>query len=105
MNNTINDVRREIETIEERRQVLKSEIHQLENEKQDLELDINLKEQREKERILPEIDRMNSLIGEISQEISVGDSKIQKEEKMNQEMEEKLAVMEKDKDEKKDRIE
>ena len=85
--------------------MLKSEIHQLENEKQDLELDINLKEQREKERILPEIDRMNSLIGEISQEISVGDSKIQKEEKMNQEMEEKLAVMEKDKDEKKDRIE
>jgi len=33
LNNNINEVRREIEAIEERRQVLKSEIHQLENEK------------------------------------------------------------------------
>jgi hypothetical protein len=33
LNNTINDVRKEIDSIEERRQVLKSEIHQLENEK------------------------------------------------------------------------
>ena len=70
LNNTINDVKREIETIEERRQVLKSEIHQLENEKQDLETDIHMKEQREKERILPEIDRMNLLINDINQEIS-----------------------------------
>jgi hypothetical protein len=55
---------------------LKSEIHQLENEKQDLETDIHMKEQREKERILPEIDRMNSLISEIQAEIAVGEAKI-----------------------------
>ncbi len=64
-----------------------------------------MKEQREKERILPEIDRMNSLISEIQAEIAVGEAKIQKEEKMNQEMDEKLQIMEKEKDEKKDRIE
>lgn len=63
-------MRREIETIEERRQVLKSEIHQLENEKQDLESELHMKEQLEKERILPEIERMNALISDIHQEIS-----------------------------------
>ena len=55
----------------------------MENEKQDLETDIHMKEQREKERILPEIDRMNSLISEINGEIATSDAKIQKEEKTN----------------------
>ena len=58
LNNTVNDVRRDIETIEERRQVLRQEIHQLENEKQDLETDINMKAMRERERLVPEIERM-----------------------------------------------
>jgi hypothetical protein len=38
-----NEVRREIETIEERRQVFKSEFHQLETEKADLNLDLEQK--------------------------------------------------------------
>ena len=59
-------MRRTIETIEERRQVLRQEIHQLENEKQDLETDINMKETRERERIIPEMQRMEALIAEIT---------------------------------------
>ena len=81
LDNTIKDVRREIESIEERRQVLKSEVHQLENEKADLYTEINMKEQREKERLLPEIDRMNSLLNDINGEIIATDSTVQKEEK------------------------
>lgn len=34
----------------------------MENEKADLFTEINMKEQREKERLLPEIERVNSLI-------------------------------------------
>ena len=66
LTNTINDVRREIESIEERRQVLRQEIHQLESEKQDLETDIHMKETRERERIIPEMQRMEALIAEIT---------------------------------------
>lgn len=64
-----------------------------------------MKEQREKERILPEIERMNQLISDIGQEIAAGEVKIQKEEKSNQEIEEKLHQMEKEKDDYKDKIE
>jgi len=42
-----------------------------------------MKEQREKERLLPEIDRMNGLINDINSEIINTDSQIQKEEKQN----------------------
>jgi chromosome segregation ATPase len=47
----------------------------------DLQTEINMKEQREKERLLPEIERMNSLISEINSEILSTDTSIQKEEK------------------------
>lgn len=63
-------MRREVEVIEERRQVLRQEIHQLESEKQDLETDINMKETRERERIIPEMHRMETLIQEITLEIA-----------------------------------
>ena len=40
LQNNINEVKREIEAIDERRQMLKSEIHQYKNLKQDLEGDL-----------------------------------------------------------------
>ena len=49
--------------------MLKSEIHQYKNLKQDLEGDLQLKEQQEKERLQPEIDKMNKLIDGQKQEI------------------------------------
>ena len=69
LQNNINEVKREIEAIDERRQMLKSEIHQYKNLKQDLEGDLQLKEQQEKERLQPEIDKMNKLIDGQKQEI------------------------------------
>eukprot|EP00347_Sterkiella_histriomuscorum_P000313 403376359 len=105
LNNTINDVRRTIETIEERRQVLRQEIHVLENQKLDLESDINVKQTQERERIIPEIERMEALIAELQNEISQTDFKIQKEERANTEIEEKLTVMDKEKDDYKEKIE
>ncbi|CDW91529.1 UNKNOWN [Stylonychia lemnae] len=105
LNNTINDVRRTIETIEERRQVLRQEIHQLENEKQDLEGDIIQKQTQERERIIPEMQKIEAAIAEITQEIAQNDVRIQKEDKTNQEIEEKLNQMDKEKEEFKDKIE
>jgi hypothetical protein len=61
-----------------------------------------MKEQREKERILPEIDRMNSLIAEMNQDIAQSQSKIEKEEKSNADLEEKLNLMDIEKESKKD---
>ena len=63
--------------------MLKSEMHQLENEKQDLETELHMKEQREKERILPEIERMSNLINELTADLTNTDAQIQKEEKQN----------------------
>ena len=48
---------------------------------------------------------MNSLIAEINSEITTSDAKIIKDEKSNQEIEEKLAAMEKEKDSYKEKIE
>ncbi len=42
-----------------------------------------MKEQREKERLLPEIARMDGLIGEIHADIGNADSQIQREDKQN----------------------
>jgi chromosome segregation ATPase len=64
-----------------------------------------MKETRERERIIPEIQRMEALIAEITQEIAQTDNKIQKEEKANQEMEEAIGQMEKKKEEHKEQIE
>jgi chromosome segregation ATPase len=64
-----------------------------------------MKETRERERIIPEIQRMEALIAEITQEIAQTDNKIQKEEKANQEMKEAIGQMEKKKEEHKEQIE
>jgi chromosome segregation ATPase len=64
-----------------------------------------MKETRERERIVPEIQRMEALIAEITQDIAQTDNKIQKEEKANQEMEEAIGQMEKKKEEHKEQIE
>lgn len=85
--------------------MLKSEIHQLENEKQDIETELHMKEQREKERILPEIERMNNLINDVTSELAQIEAQATKEEKQNQEMEDKLTEMEKKKDSYKEEIE
>jgi chromosome segregation ATPase len=104
LDRNINEVRREIETTEERRQVLKSEFHQLETEKADLQLDLEQKIKREKERIEPEIKNMITLIAEINNEIVENETRIQKEEENNKDIEEKIVKMETKKDSLRDEI-
>ena len=53
LENTISEVSKDIETIQERRAALKAEIHLLESDKSDLENEIRLKEQKAKEWIQP----------------------------------------------------
>lgn len=48
---------------------------------------------------------MEALIQELQNEITANDAKIQKEERANQELEEKLTVMDKEKDDYKEKIE
>lgn len=64
-----------------------------------------MKETRERERIIPEMQRMEALIAEVSQEINATDMKVKKEEKANQEIEESITSMEKKKEDLKEQIE
>lgn len=65
LENTISDVNKDIETIQERRAALKAEIHLLESDKSDLENEIKLKEQKAKEWIQPQIERMRKMIADV----------------------------------------
>lgn len=58
LENTLGDVNRDVETIQERRAALKAEIHLLENDKVDIENEIKNKEVKAKEKIIPEIERV-----------------------------------------------
>jgi chromosome segregation ATPase len=65
LENTISDVNKDIETIQERRAALKAEIHLLESDKSDLENEIKLKEQKAREWIQPQIERMRKMIADV----------------------------------------
>jgi hypothetical protein len=80
LENTVTEVNKDVETIQERRAALKAEIHVLENDKLDIENEIKQKEQKAKDRILPEIQRTNDLILKIKMEMELGKERIAKEE-------------------------
>jgi chromosome segregation ATPase len=105
LENTIGDVNKDIETIQERRAALKAEIHLLDNDKADLELEIQNKAQKAREKIEPEIQRMRVLILQVQEETNAARAKVEKQEADNLEIEAKLAVLEKEKEDKKDKIE
>lgn len=77
---TITEVNKDVDTIQERRAALKAEVHILENDKGDLENEIKNKEQVAKEKIIPEIERVNKLIQEVRDSMSDTQSKIDKED-------------------------
>jgi prefoldin subunit 5 len=58
LENTINDVNRDVETIQERRAALTAEIHLLESEKLDTQNEIKGKEKKAKERLIPFIEKV-----------------------------------------------
>lgn len=76
LENTIGEVNKDIETVQERRAALKAEIHLLETDKTELEQEIKLKEQKAKEKIIPEIERVQRLIMEVTGEIAQGANRI-----------------------------
>lgn len=57
LNNQVVEVKKEIDNIQERQETLKSDIHLLEVEKDDLESSIQMKEQGDRDRLIPEIKR------------------------------------------------
>lgn len=89
---------KDVETVQERRAALKAEIHLLDSDRQDLQNEIRQKEQRAKDKILPEIERVNRLIAEVNAEIAATQAKTEREEALNREVEAKIAAMDKDKD-------
>lgn len=104
LESTISEVNKDVETVQERRAALKAEIHLLDSDRQDLQNEISQKEQRAKDKILPEIDRVNKLIAEVNAEIAATQAKTEREEALNREIEAKIAAMDKDKEEYKDKI-
>ena len=105
LENTVNDVNRDVETIQERRAALKAEIHLLESEKLDTQNEIKGKEKKAKERLIPFIEKVTQQIAEINGDIASIQIKIEKEELSNGEIDTKLISMEKEKEEQKDKIE
>ena len=105
LENTINDVNRDVETIQERRAALKAEIHLLESEKLDTQNEIKGKEQKAKAKLIPYIEQVTKQIAEINGDIASIQLKIEKEEASNGEIDIKLLAMEKDNEEYKDKIE
>ncbi len=104
LESTISEVNKDVETVQERRAALKAEIHLLDSDRQDLQNEIRQKEQRAKDKILPEIERVNKLIAEVNAEIAATQAKTEKEEALNRDIEGKIAAMDKDKEEYKDKI-
>lgn len=104
LENTISEVNKDIETIQERRAALKAEIHLLESDKSDLENEIRLKEQKAKEWIQPQIERMRKMIADVQAEMAAGRAKIEREEQQNQEVEAKINALERDKEDYRDKI-
>lgn len=105
LENTLGDVNRDVETIQERRAALKAEIHLLENDKSDIDNEIKNKEIKARERLIPEIERITKQIQEMNTEIASTQIRIEKEETQNNDLDTKLVIMERDKEEYKDKIE
>jgi chromosome segregation ATPase len=80
LENTLGDVNRDVETIQERRAALKAEIHLLENDKSDIDNEIKNKEIKARERLIPEIERITKQIQEMNTEIASTQIRIEKEE-------------------------
>jgi chromosome segregation ATPase len=70
LENTIGEVNKDVETIQERRAALKAEIHLLESDKSDLVHEIEQKESKARAKLMPEIQRMKDLINEVNSEMS-----------------------------------
>lgn len=64
---TLNEVKKEGEAVEERDAVLRVEIQTLMNDKNDLLNDLKTREERERERLIPEIDSMQRKIKEMKE--------------------------------------
>lgn len=71
LNNQVVEVKKEIDNIGDRQENLKSEIHLLEVEQDDLETNIKMKEQDERERLKPEIKRYQEMIDDMHNSIAV----------------------------------
>ena len=79
LNNQVVEVKKECDNINDRQESLKSEIHLLEVEQDDLEANIKMKEQDERDRLKPEIKRYQEMIDEMHNSIAISKVAIEKE--------------------------
>ena len=86
LNNQVVEVKKEVESIQEREDTLRSDIHLLEVEKDDLETNIKMKEQDERERLRPEIKRYEDMINDMRNNIAMSEVSIEKETANNAEL-------------------
>lgn len=75
--------------MEDRQEVLKNEIQTLKNDKQDLENDLKTRKEKERERLIPEIEAMKRKIGELKKKEEANKELINRKEHQNKELEEK----------------
>ena len=99
LHNQVQEVKKEIEAINEKRDNLKAEINKLELDKQDLHNEIRMKEQREKDRLIPEIERYRKMIEMMKLDIINNETAIEKEQERTIELEVKNEALENTKEE------
>lgn len=88
LNSSIAEVKKEIEAVEDRDAVLKNEIQTLQNDKQDLQNDLRTREERERERLVPEIEIMQKKIQEQKASKLNNEQAIKIKERENEHLEE-----------------
>lgn len=96
----INDVKNQIETVEDREAVSRNEIQTLENDKQDLQNDLKSREERERERLIPEIEMMQKKIKEQQTNKEINMKAIDNKEKQNKDLEDRIELLKKKANEK-----
>ena len=84
--NQINEVKKELEVILERKENLRSELAKLEVEKDDIKLELERKEKNQRDALVPEIERYRLMITEIQLGIVNNDKTIAAETEKNQDM-------------------
>jgi chromosome segregation ATPase len=88
LTDSINGVKKEIDAVEEQEAVLRAEIFRLLNDKTDLENDLKNRKEKERERLIPEIEAMKNRIKDLKAKEQNNKKLIEMKERENQHLEE-----------------
>lgn len=105
LNNQVVEVKKEIDNSNDRITKLRAEAQQLDEEQSELQKAISNREAEEKARLVPEIERCQQRIADMHAEIAKNEEAIENENGKSATLQEKIAELEKVKDEKKEAYE